>query len=445
MKRVMEITFLMGMILALAGCSSSKQTGQGDVPGLTTDRGTTLDMQQAGETSGDAINLDVPPEGQTATKCTKDDDCKSLGDNFYCNCKGFCIQGECAKDINCGSENYCDPCDKKCHPRIQICKPCEADYQCTTDPESVCQGFELAKDIKSQPVCLAKCAPNGHCAGTTEYQCTDVGNKDYWLCLPKSGSCTQKNHCKKDEDCKYGQICHPLTHMCVQAQCENDLQCGYPDTKKVCSMGRCVDACSTDANGKVTGCTQPKPDWAKDRPWICEKGHCKIQGACFSPMDCPDPETYCDSVTHQCKPGCKIDIDCKDASKICVNNKCVDKGCSHNYECAFGQVCNKTTGKCEDAPPLYCKACKPSQQNKSGDCGDPNTMCLTLKDKDGNEEGSFCFPACQGDPKDVDTCPQGYQCAEIKEQDQNGNVKNTYHQCFRDCTAGKENGQNGGQ
>lgn len=416
------------------GCSSSKKTGTTDTK-VGNDKVVNTDDAKT-DTLAD-LRLDIPPEGQTGTKCGKDDDCKSLGKKFYCNCKGFCIKGTCAEDKNCGSASYCGPCDKKCHIRVDTCKPCDADYQCTTDVESVCHGIPLSKDVTSEPVCLAKCTANGHCPGTTAYQCSDVGEADYWLCLPISGSCGQLRQCDKDSDCKDGKICHPDTHMCINAQCDSDLQCGYPTTSRVCAMGRCIDACTIDATGKVTGCNQAKPGWASDRPWICDTGHCKIKGACFSPTECTEADTFCNLNTHKCMPGCKIDIDCKDAGKICLNGKCIDKGCTHNYECAFGQVCDKTTGKCNDAPPLFCQKCTASQQDKSGDCGDKDTMCLKLQDKDGKDLGSFCFPPCQGDPKNVDTCPQGYECAKIQEKDQNGNVKNTYHQCFRDCNAGK--------
>jgi len=437
MKNIKSGLLIWGVIMALAvfGCSSSKKAGTPDTK-VGSDKNVTKDSVKA-DTPAD-INLDIPPEGQTNTKCTTSDDCKSLGDKFYCNCKGFCIEGNCEEDKNCGSASYCGPCDKKCHIRVDICKPCEDTSQCTTDVEAICHGIPLSEGVASQPVCLQRCMPNGHCPGTTSYQCSDVGEADYWLCVPLSGDCGQLRQCARDSDCKNGKICHPDTHMCIDAQCDSDLQCGYPSTPKVCAMGRCIDACSKDeTTGKVSGCDQEKPEWASDRPWLCEDGHCKIKGACFSPTECTEAETYCDLVTHKCMPGCKIDIDCKDSGKICFNGKCIDKGCTHNYECSFGQVCEKTTGKCEDAPDIFCKTCTASQQDKSGDCGDSDTMCLKLQDKDGNDIGSFCFPPCAGDPKDVDTCPQGYQCAEIQEKDQSGNVKNTYHQCFRNCNANK--------
>jgi len=437
MKRNLIMVLFLGMTFLSWGCSSSKDKGKTDT-GIGTDHG--LSDIQGDTKTGDIQQppQDIPPEGQTQTRCETEADCQALGKDFHCNINGFCIEGDCAEDKNCGSANYCDPRTKTCESRKEACGACTGDYQCTQDPASVCHGLPAEGGFTAQTFCLQKCTPNGRCMGTTKYRCQDVGEQDYWLCVPMSGTCGQLEQCKKDEDCEFGKICNPLTHMCTDAQCENDLECGYPDTGKVCAMGRCIEAC-TEENGVVKGCDQPKPDWASDRPWICEDGHCKIEGACFSPNDCMEKETYCDSETHKCVPGCKIDFDCKDAGKVCLNGHCVDKGCTHNYECSFGQVCDKATGKCEDAPELFCKACQPSQQDKSGDCGDKDTICLTLKDKDGNEKGSFCFPPCDGDPKGVDSCPQGYQCVEIKEQDQNGNVKNTYHQCVRDCTANQPN------
>ena len=415
MKRMFLI-----LIVLFVGCGGSGSKGSG---GGEADATGKPDLFLHDQTEGTG-ELDIPSEAPQQNQCQSDQDCKDLGKDYYCNCKHQCIKGECAENKNCGSDYYCDPCDKKCHPRSGVCEPCEEDYQC--QEEMVC-----VKDVLSQPFCAQQCVPHGSCP--VKYKCMDVGLGDVWACVPKSMSCGSTEQCKKDEDCPFGQICHPDTHMCISAQCEKDNECPQG---KVCEMGRCIDACS-----QASDCEKnQKPDWASDRPWICEEGHCKIEGACFTPYDCKEPETYCDGQTHQCKPGCKIDYDCKDASKICVNGHCVDKGCEHNFDCAFGQVCNKATGKCEDAPEIFCKECTPDKQgqNLAGDCPDQTAICLTLKDKDGNEKGSFCFPPCQGDPKGVDACPQGYQCAEIKVQNQQTGQSKVYHQCVRACYANQQ-------
>ena len=55
-------------------------------------------------------------------------------------------------------------------------------------------------------------------------------------------------------------------------------------------------------------------------------------------------------------------------------------------------------------------------------------MCLKLQDKDGNDLGAFCFPACG--PDKANACPQGWACDEIKDQD--GKVQGEV--CARDCS-----------
>jgi len=225
-------------------------------------------------------------------------------------------------------------------------------------------------------------------------------------CVPLSGICTAPALCTEDSACPYGEICQQ--GQCAPG-CVEDEAC---PNGQVCAQFRCVDMCA-EAN--------PCPV-----EQICDEGgHCKIEGGCLEPKDCIEPETYCDLSSNLCKAGCLEDFDCKSSGKICDNGTCVDKGCTANYFCSFGQVCNLGTGACEQAVGPYCEA--GCEQGAETACeGKPN-LCLGLQDKDGNDAGNFCFVACSPDPQNA--CPQGYSCEEF-EHPEDGVV---YPICARDC------------
>ena len=133
----------------------------------------------------------------------------------------------------------------------------------------------------------------------------------------------------------------------------------------------------------------------------------------MSPIDCHEKETYCDANTRTCQPGCLLDFDCKSSARICdtSNKVCMDRGCTANYWCSCGQVCNLSNNKCETAVGKYCEVCDQQQDNP---CGDKATMCIGFKDEKTNEDkGSYCMPPCGPDPDNP--CPQGWQCEDVKD------------------------------
>ena len=128
-----------------------------------------------------------------------------------------------------------------------------------------------------------------------------------------------------------------------------------------------------------------------------------------------------------CAPGCLIDSDCGDAANMCKDKVCVPKGCEHNYQCAFEEICDKSNGACIPTPDDHCATCDSQDENACG--GKPNP-CLTLTEEDKNtgeavEKGDFCFLPCVNDP--VDACPQGYNCQAIELDGISGNY------CVRSC------------
>jgi hypothetical protein len=194
-----------------------------------------------------------------------------------------------------------------------------------------------------------------------------------------------------------GQICSDTTHACA-AGCVEDGQC---QSGRVCAAGRCVPPCTGDAD-----CTPPA---------LCEaSGKCRIPGACDAPADCPAPETYCSRTTGMCEPGCQIDADCKDAGKICQDERCVDKGCQHNFECAFGNVCDKASGDCVPFDPSepHCAVCD-AEASSNASCPAPPNTCVRFVDEEEQPLGDFCLVPCKDDP--IDRCPSGWQCRRFED------------------------------
>ena len=140
------------------------------------------------------------------------------------------------------------------------------------------------------------------------------------------------------------------------------------------------------------------------------------------------PETYCDRMTNQCVAGCEVDGDCQNAALQCVSGSCRERGCSGNFQCAFGQVCELATSECVDAEGRHCEAgCDPQAE---GSCGD-TAICVSLQDDDGNALGDFCFEGCLEVPNE---CPHGYQCVEFEQDPMAMSGASSESYCVRDCT-----------
>ncbi len=118
----------------------------------------------------------------------------------------------------------------------------------------------------------------------------------------------------------------------------------------------------------------------------------------------------------------------KTAAQVCENMSCVTRACKAAWSCAFGQMCEldeaaETYGDCYEPEGPYCDECDGQDPDS---CGEEN-LCVNFQDEDGNDKGAFCLVACNLDDPD-NLCPQGWECAELEDQD--GNVD---HQCARTC------------
>ncbi len=300
------------------------------------------------------------------------------------------------------------------------------------------------------PLSTGMCAVEGAVQGS--YTCARVeGEATAGVCVPGTLNCGNlQSRCKDDQDCglkekcwedlhvcgcrdaldcAFGEACHPKTHRCVPG-CTADTECG---SLKVCNAGMCMDACTGSlADADIKGCDDPSPMPGKE--WDCIKGHCTIPGMCFSPIDCREPEQYCETATKTCISGCLIDFDCKQASKLCdtINKVCVDRGCDANYWCSCGQVCDLPNKKCETAVGKYCEVC---DQQADSPCGDENTLCIGFKDpKTDEDKGSYCMPPCGPDEKNP--CPQGWQCQDIKDDKGQSKGKKCIRFCYQKVTGG---------
>ena len=395
-----------------AGTGSAQQSGGSDAvvsggdgsgAGPAADAATPAD----GATSPDvAATTDA---AQTTPKCKANEDCDA---GEVCDCRGACVPAgvtPCEEDKNCGATatNYCDTCTGFCATKKKICEPCggtlssasggiRANKECEKDG-SACLDFAGGGKFCGR-ICLEDVGcPKG-------FVCEPVPNAEK-QCVPVSGSCETPGECAKDADCTFPKICNQDLLVCADG-CPDDDSC---PNGKVCTAGHCVPPCASPAD-----CEAGEE---------CNDGHCKVPGGCTSSYDCPNKETYCDLAQKMCVPGCQTDFDCKEFSKQCTDGKCVEKGCPGNFYCGFSQVCNFSTGKCEDAVGPYCDAC--DQENDS-ECGGGNNLCIGFTDEEENDLGDFCLVECGPDPDNP--CPQGYACDEIDLGD--GDVR---HLCTRNC------------
>lgn len=382
------------LFFLVAGCSSPAAT----VP--APDASHVVVDAAGGEvgSASDASELDT----HQAALCAADSDCSEAG--ATCTCKGACevfSSNPCLTDKNCPGDDYCDSCAGFCRPTVALCGACETDDACEND--GACLPFASGGSF-----CAIPCVTKAGCGGPG-YECVAVSPYPSNLCVPATGSCDDLGLCESDGECPDGEMCSDHLKICVEG-CAEDGECAGD---LICAAARCIEACLTDAD--CSGLAE------------CDAGHCKVPGACESADDCFQPETYCDKSLGECVAGCLVDADCQDAALQCANKACVPKGCVHNYQCAFEEVCDKSVGACVPTTDAHCEGCTAGEEAACG--GDPN-LCLTFQDEDPAtgetvEKGDFCVLPCADDP--VDQCPQGYGCTHIEAEGVDG------FYCVRSC------------
>ena len=309
-----------------------------------------------------------------------------------CGCEGYCVPSTaqpCARDLQCATSDYCDACEGQCKPRVAPCEPCRDSASCAR-PGDLCAPVGDA----GEPRCLRRCEGQGACDNLGPgYLCAPLplsggGVSAESYCAPEGGSCEALAACDGDAACPPGHFCNERQQC--QVGCANDTSC---PTGQLCQGLRCAPPCAAAADCPAPGAA-------------CEGGRCVIPGGCASSRDCPEAETYCDVAALRCVSGCQVDDDCLDANKECVGGSCRPRGCSVNYQCAFGEVCDLAARACVPAPGRHCEpGCDPGASETS--CGDGGQRCLSLQDENEQPLGDFCFEPCAEEPN---ACPQGYQC-----------------------------------
>ena len=369
--------------LVLLACSSSSPSTDAQADGSVKD----MSVQDSATPPADGEGADTNPP---APSCTAKTDCPT---GSLCNCVGTCVTtpttNPCLTAKNCPNGEWCDICTGYCAVEVDLCGACEADGACGED--GACLPFASGGSF-----CGKSCLTEAGCP--VGYSCIAVDGAVEKMCVPKSGACADLGLCEDDGECPDGEVCSDLLKECAPG-CADDDSC---PVGLICAAARCVAPCASDSD-----CEQAEA--------VCtETGHCKVPGACANKLDCPLPETYCNKSTGMCADGCLIDSDCGDAGKMCQAKVCVPKGCLHNYQCAFGEVCAKDSGACIPSPEDHCAPCTAGE---AGACGGEPNLCLTLQEEDPAtgqmvEKGDFCILPCADDA--VDQCPQGYNCHPIE-------------------------------
>lgn len=365
------------------------------------DAGDTVRDTAPTDTLGDTASTDTTADtGPVAPLCREDVDCGGSG--LVCDCHGACVAAgtvACTEDRNCGVPRWCNTCTGFCEEQVALCTGCEEARACL-------DGGACLPYASGGSFCGLACVTDAGCP--KGYGCQAIGGVAEKQCVARSGSCESLGLCSKDSECPIGQVCNEGSRTCAPG-CTEDGQC---QNGQVCVQARCVPPCAND-----DACTAPA---------TCQGGKCKVPGACEKASDCPTPETYCSRESGTCVAGCQEDLNCQDAAKKCEGGVCVAKGCEHNFECAFGKVCEKSTGACVPYPSSepHCATCDAQAETNPG-CADPN-LCATFQDADGNAKGDFCLVPCKDDP--VDRCPQGWGCQKVT--DENGGER---FFCARPC------------
>lgn len=368
---------------ALVACGDDKK-GEGDATSQP-DGTTQVDVE------GDATTA---PDGDTtgpSSFCSSNTECTGAGE--ICDCHGQCVVAggtACTEDRNCGVPRWCNTCTGFCEAQVGVCESCSVSNGCLD--QGACLPY-----ASGEQACGLGCVTEAGCPeGFACQAVTGVATKQ---CVAKSGVCDDLGLCAKDSECPVGKICSDVTHTCANG-CVEDGQC---QNGMVCAAGRCVPPCTGDGD-----CTAPAT--------CAAGGKCKVPGACEAATDCPAPATYCSRETGGCVPGCQIDADCKNAGQRCDGGACIDKGCLHNFECAFGKVCDQASGQCVAFPTSepHCATCDADAETNAG-CPAPN-QCVRFQDQDSMPRGDFCIVPCKDDP--IDRCPSGWQCTAV--EDENG-------------------------
>jgi len=403
--RHLRFVFAALLCPGVVACGEDKQ----DTNDATKADATSADIEVGGDATeaadGDAVS---------SSFCSANSECTGAGE--ICDCHGQCVVAggtACTEDRNCGVPRWCNTCTGFCEAQVGVCESCSIANGCLD--QGACLPYASGEEV-----CGLACVTEAGCP--EGFSCLAVPGVATKQCVAKSGTCDDLGLCARDNECPIGQICSDVTHTCANG-CVEDGQC---QNQAVCAAGRCVPPCTSDGD-----CTAPAT--------CAAGGKCKVPGACEAATDCPAPATYCSRETGGCVPGCQIDADCKNAGQRCDGGgqgqpsgpsagACIDKGCLHNFECAFGKVCDQATGQCVPFPVSdpHCAPCDAQAETNAG-CPAPN-QCVSFQDQDEQPRGDFCIVRCKDDP--IDRCPSGWQCTAVEDPESGTEQFFCARQCY---------------
>jgi hypothetical protein len=256
--------------------------------------------------------------GAQSPPCKGAADCASSSAGPVCDlATGACVV--CATDADC-------PETKKCNRTLDACTECARDGDCGAG--------KLCRDGACEPGCTpASQCPDGQICDPVTRLCVgclaDADCPTGTVCEVPSHACVE---CAGDDDCPPGDLCH-------KSACAQGCVSSHPCPKgEVCDLeaGACV-ACLKDADCKDPGTPRCDPKTQK-----CV--------ACLPAADnCPLGE-YCEAAKLVCEDGCKSDDDCLAKENttaprcLVATHDCVecltsadcpaDLGCTSEHECA---------------------------------------------------------------------------------------------------------------
>lgn len=360
-----------------------------------------------------------------AKTCQEDLDC---GDNTKYECKeGTCAERtiECQLDADCkdAAKPVCK--DNKCIAK----EGCETKADCTDPAKPLCVARECVADTGAAEG--EKCGTGTNCksglvCGTFEANSTDgvcakpcdpyspncEGSKICRLISDTSGACVDPNNGKKlGEDCDKDNPCE-LNLYCVEWKTKRTCAKPCDRTNAACETGEeCYEALKDR-----TVCVSEREPCGPGRP--CNDGEICNNGKC-------DPPPSCDTIT--CKP-----------EEVCEAGACRAKKCPTEVQCAQGESCDSTSGKCvtQGANP----PCVPCATGGGAAC-QGTAQCISGL---GNAGESFCFDDCSQTGTCTDstnfTCRQitlnqnGVQCTSTAQCGSGFTCDTNTNQCQRQAS-----------